>query len=482
MSTAIVWLRQDLRLCDNLALSTALENHQQVILLYILDEINIRPLGGASRWWLHHSLQAFMASLAPYSASLCLKRGDPQAIITSLLQQEKTITAIYWNRLYEPQAIARDTQLKSSLKNHGINVHSFNGSLLTEPTQIKTGQQGIFKVFTPYARVAKKTIAEKLTILPAPKKIPRLTSPLTSDELTSWDLLPTQPDWSADFTQWQPGERGAQERLEHFIAQDLENYAILRDRPDSPSTSYLSPHLHFGEISPRQIWQTLYPLTKGDITLSKGGEMLLRQLLWREFSTYLLYHFPELPEKSFRPQFDQFPWQTNEVALRAWQQGRTGFPLVDAGMRELWKTGYMHNRVRMITASFLTKDLLIDWRRGEQWFWDTLVDADLANNIASWQWVAGCGADAAPYFRIFNPTLQSQKFDPNGDYIRRYLPVLSKLPPRYIHQPHEAPPSILAEAGLVLGENYPQPIVDHKQARRLALEQYGKIKTARQVD
>ena len=474
MSSAIVWLRQDLRLCDNPALTTALNNHSPIILLYILDEINIRPLGGASRWWLHHSLQALMASLAPYSASLCLRRGDPHAIMTSLIQQEKTLSAIYWNRLYEPQAIARDTQLKSSLKNAGIEVHSFNGNLLTEPTHIKTGQQGIFKVFTPYARVAQNILVDSLTILPPPQKIPSFTPPLTSDELTSWDLLPTQPDWAASFTQWQPGEHGAQDRLEHFMTHDLENYATLRDRPDNPSTSYLSPHLHFGEISPRQVWQMLYPHTP--------GEALLRQLLWREFSTYLLYHFPDLPKKNFRPLFDQFAWQTNEATLRAWQQGKTGFPLVDAGMRELWKTGYMHNRVRMVTASFLTKDLLIDWRRGEQWFWDTLVDADLANNIASWQWVAGCGADAAPYFRIFNPTLQSQKFDPNGDYIRRHLPELKKLPARYIHEPHKAPPSLLAEAGLVLGQNYPSPIVNHKQARQLALEQYGKIKTARQSE
>ena len=444
--TALVWFRQDLRLSDNPALYHAAKAHDDIILLYVFDDTTPWPMGAAQRWWLHHSLMALQKQLKKSNIALTLKRGDARKILLALCEQHH-ISAVYWNRCYEPDAIARDSKIKEQLKDKQISVQSYNGSLLHEPWQILNKQGSYFKVFTPFWTACCLSPIDA-TILPKPKLTQKTRVP--SDNLDDWHLLPTQPNWAIDFSKhWQPGELHAHQQLNTFIEQQLQGYTTKRDIPASNATSYLSPHLHFGEISPKQIWHTIKSLEALQPHLENPGEHFIRQLGWREFSYHLLYHFPKLPEQNFRSEFDHFKWSTNKKLLTAWQQGNTGFPIVDAGMRELWHTGYMHNRVRMIAASFLVKDLLIDWRHGAAWFWDTLVDADLANNSMSWQWVAGCGVDAAPYFRIFNPTLQSKKFDPQHEYIRRWIPDLN---------------------------NYPKPIVDHDEARKMALAYYKRLK------
>ncbi|MDR3443068.1 MAG: deoxyribodipyrimidine photo-lyase [Legionella sp.] len=465
MNTALVWFRQDLRLADNPALSAALTYHNAVILLYIYDSSS-SSLGGAQQWWLHHSLQALSDSLKKQGLNLVLRQGDPLQIIEELTQQF-AIDTIYWNRCYEPAAIKRDTQIKAHMALRKVNVTSCNGSLLNEPWTIKNKAGDYFKVFTPYWKHCLQN-----TVLP--------TLPLSSnqaknidtsgDTLEKWNLLPQKPNWASAFSQyWQPGEKGAQNKLEEFINTNLRNYKSNRDIPEKNATSRLSPHLHFGEISPWAIWSAV-ALAKLDKDCDlPSAEHFLSELGWREFSYYLLYHVPTLPHKNFRKEFDAFPWHQDESALKRWQTGTTGYPLVDAGMRELWATGYMHNRVRMIAASFLTKDLLLDWRLGAAWFLDTLLDADLANNSASWQWVAGCGADAAPYFRIFNPVKQSMQFDPNGTYIRQWIPELAAMDNKEIHKPWTC-------TKLHTETNYPAPIVEHHEARQKALEYYQTLK------
>jgi deoxyribodipyrimidine photo-lyase len=383
-------------------------------------------------------------------------------------------SAVYWNRCYEPFAIARDTQLKETLQKGGVAVESFNGGLLHEPWEIATGSGGPFKVYTPYWRACLRKL------VPAPLPAPAVTfdpSVGNGDRLDDWELLPKNSDWAAGWdTLWEPGESGAIRRLDAFIDDGLAQYRQLRDRPDHANVSRLSPHLHWGEISPRQIWARM-TIEAQDVSRRDDIDKFLSELGWREFSHHLLYHYPSLPERNWRPAFDSYPWRNNPADLKAWQRGRTGYPLVDAGMRELWQTGWMHNRVRMIVASFLIKHLRIDWRQGEAWFWDTLVDADLANNAAGWQWVAGSGADASPYFRIFNPVVQGQKFDPDGTYVRRWCPELARLPNKHIHAPFNAPASILANAGVTLGTSYPHPIVDHDAARKQALAGYERVRS-----
>ncbi len=464
--TTLVWFRQDLRLRDNPALAAATG---AVIPLFILDETDPWQPGGASRWWLHHSLAALTRDLG----GLLVMQGDPQEIVPALV--EKTgAKAIHWNRCYEAHAIARDMALKKSLAEADVAVKSFNAALLHEPWEIATQSGTPFKVFTPYWRVCLATPVAP----PLHGKKPDVTIPkglgLKLDDL---ELLPRKPNWARSWeTIWTPGERGAAARLDTFLEDHLADYADGRDRPDLPNISRLSPHLHWGEISPRQIWAKLSHVSdpKTDRSLAKFRS----ELGWREFSHHLLYHFPSLPDRNWRGAFDAYPWSTSEAHLTAWQKGSTGYPFVDAGMRELWQTGFLHNRVRMVAASFLIKHLRIDWREGERWFWDTLVDADLANNASGWQWVAGSGADAAPYFRIFNPIAQGQKFDPQGDYVRRWCPELAKLPPDAIHAPFDADESVLKAAGVKLGVTYPKPIVDHDAARKAALEGYEKVKGA----
>ncbi len=472
---AILWFRQDLRLSDNAALSAAAAGGRAVLPLYILDDRE--PTGSAGRWWLHYSLKALGQALGKRGAPLLLMKGRADDILPRLAR-DVGAGSVVWNRCYEPHAITRDTALKASLKAEGLEVESFNAGLLFEPWEIKTKNGDPYKVFTPFWKAC---LARGNP--PPPQAAPRSLNPVAKaprgEDLETLNLRPNKPNWAKGLAaHWTPGEAGARARLSAFLDDALEDYGAGRDRPDVEATSRLSPHLHWGEIGPRQIWHALETrdLSDGRTRVGKAAAKFLSELGWREFSHHLLFHVPELPKENFNRSFDAFPWREDARALRAWQRGRTGYPLVDAGMRELWDTGWMHNRVRMVVASFLTKHLLIDWRAGADWFWDTLVDADMANNSASWQWVAGCGADAAPYFRIFNPVLQGQKFDPEGTYVRRWVPELTDMPAAHIHQPWAAPAEALRKASVELGRDYPNPIVDHKAARARALAAYERVK------
>ena len=463
----IHWFRQDLRLADNPALSAAVKSGT-VMPIYILDDDNAKDwkLGGASRWWLNHSLAALNKSLDGRLAFYC---GDAAKILPALCEQHD-VDAVYWNRCYEPWRIKRDSNIKNTLSELGISVNSFNGSLLREPWKTNKDDGTPYKVFTPfYRKLSPQLSPEHETIA-----VLDLTQLKLADHSLTLDALELKPKiaWYKTMQeQWQPGENGAYETLMQFLQNGLERYKTGRDFPGEESVSRLSPYLHFGEISPRQIFREASKMADG-----YNIEHFKREIIWREFSYVLLFNWPHIPERAFKPAYDNFPWRRDEQLLKKWQQGQTGFPLVDAGMRELRQTGYMHNRVRMLVASFLVKNLLIDWRCGQDWFWDCLVDADLASNSASWQWVAGCGADASPYFRIFNPTTQGEKFDPHGEYTKKYLPELSGLPDKYLYKPWEAPIEVLDQAGVALGENYPAPIVDLKQSRLQALEALALMK------
>jgi deoxyribodipyrimidine photo-lyase len=463
----LVWFRQDLRLADNPALREAIATGAPVIPLYVLDDATpgAWAAGGASRWWLHRSLVSLAGDLAKLGLRLILRRGAARACLDALIA-ETGAAGVYWNRCYEPFAIARDKAIKADLEARGLAARSFNAGLLFEPWTIASKSGTPFRVFTPFWKACLAGAAPALP-LPAPKRASGPAAWPASDALADWALLPAKPDWAGGFSIWTPGEAGAQERLASFIERALDGYAGLRDRPDIEATSRLSPHLHFGEISARQCFHA-----------GRRSEKFLAELGWREFAHHLLFAIPDLPETALRAEFRDFPWRDDDTKLRAWQKGRTGYPIVDAGMRELWQTGWMHNRVRMIAASFLVKHLLLPWQAGQAWFWDTLVDADLASNSASWQWVAGCGADAAPYFRIFNPMLQGTKFDPSGHYVRRFVPELARLPDAYLHTPWEAPEDVLRLAGVELGVDYPHPIVDHGEARARALAAFQSLKEA----
>ena len=471
--TTLVWFRQDLRLSDNPAFALA-ARRGPILPVFILDEGGEpgRPLGGASRWWLHHSLTALAHALG----GLLLRRGDARVILPELVQQSGA-QSVCWNRCYEPYAIARDQGLKKALEAQGAKVDTCNGSLLHEPWEVKSGDGRPFKIYTPFWRACLRQ-----AVAPAAAAAPAFTLadfPSRGERLEHWRLLPRQPDWATGFaSQWTPGEHGARARLREFLAHGLADYARLRDRPDRPNVSRLSPHLHWGEISPRQIWSATRAHLRLEPGLKADAEKFLAEIGWREFAYHLLFHFPNLPHSNWKREFDLYPWQDSARQLRAWQRGQTGYPFVDAGLRELWSTGYMHNRVRMIVASFLVKHLRIDWRAGERWFWDTLLDADLANNVAGWQWVAGSGADAAPYFRIFHPIEQGRKFDPDGNYVRRWCPELARLPTEHLHAPFDAPPSVLEAAGVVLGKTYALPLVEHRAARQAALDAYAAVKRA----
>lgn len=470
MDTAIVWFKQDLRLSDNPALYYATLENNNIIPLYILDETLPDLLGQAQQWWLNHSLVALQDQFHQLKSNLILKRGNPYKILSELCKDYK-VSTIYWNRCYEPLAIERDMKIKKEFMAQGIKIKSYQGNLLHEPWEIMNKQGTYFKVFTAFW---KKCLTQPvdITILPTPALKPQKLA-LNSDLLNSWKLLPTKPNWAQGLSHtWQPGELAAQEQFAEFISERLKNYSMGRDFPAQNATSRLSPYLHFGEISCTQIWKTIKELEAHHPSLGSVCEHFLREIGWREFSYHLLYHFPKLPEENFQKKFNYFSWESNKKLLSAWQKGQTGYPIIDAGMRELWYSGYMHNRVRMITASFLTKHLLIDWRDGAQWFWNTLVDADLANNSMSWQWVAGSGVDSAPYYRIFNPILQSEKFDKEGEYIRRWVPELSRLSNKDLHQPWTTPKNVLRAAGLILGKDYPEPVVEHEFARERALARY----------
>lgn len=474
---AVLWLRNDLRLADHPALSSAIASKRPLIPLYIFDENAPGEwrMGGASRWWLGQSLAALSDELEKRGSKLIVKRGDTVDVLTKLIK-DTGAEEIYCSRAYEPWAAKLEQNVKGAVEKFGATIKRYCGALLREPESLRTKSDEPYKVYTPFWRTLSSGFVPG-QLLSAPKTIPAPKKWPVSDKLESWELSPTKPDWAAGMREaWTPGENGARSRLTRFLKNALTDYREQRNRPDIEGTSRLSPHLHFGEISPRTCWVMANHAAAEDYKKEKGLETFLKELVWREFSYSLLHHWPDLPEKPFRPEFKYFPWSKSDQRLRAWQRGQTGFPIVDAGMRELWVTGYMHNRVRMIVASFLIKDLLIPWQQGEAWFWDTLVDADLANNAASWQWVAGSGADAAPYFRIFNPVTQGQKFDPEGDYVRRWVPEVAKLPAEMIHEPWSATELELEAAGVRLGDNYPHPIVDHAIARVRALEAYETVK------
>lgn len=453
----IVWLRQDLRLADHPALAAAITRGGPVLPVYVLDEGDAWAPGGASRWWLHQSLAALKDALG---GALVLRRGKPEEVLPSLVA-ETGARAVLWNRRYEPHEAAREGRVGRALSAAGIDTRIFPGSLLFEPGSVLSKGGNPFQVFTAFWRCA-LSLPEPAKPIAAPRHIPAPAIIPASDDL---GLMPRLHWWQGMAAQWQPGEAGAAARLRAFLDGAVETYAVMRDRPDEEGTSRLSPHLAFGEISPRQVWHAA--MAQPDST---GRETFLKELGWREFSYSLLATHPDLPHRPLRREFEAFAWASDDAGLEAWRKGMTGYPIVDAGMRQLWQTGWMHNRVRMIVASFLVKDLLLPWATGEEWFWDTLVDADLAANAASWQWVAGCGADAAPYFRVFNPVLQGEKFDPHGRYVRRWVPELAGMPDPHIHRPWEAPP--LMRAGL----KYPLPVVDHGTARKRALAAYQGLK------
>jgi len=467
--TAIVWFRRDLRLADNPALHAAAAENDAIIPVFLFAKAGVGSWsdGAASRVWLHESLQALAADLKAAGSRLILREGCDLATLRQLVAETGAARA-YWNRLYEPRTIERDSVICEALREDGLEVRCFNAALLYEPWQVSNKQGGPYRVYTPFWRELESrgrpaSPLARVRKLPAPVKWPE------SEPIENLRLLPDFPWHSGMLESWQPGEKGAHQRLHEFLEGPVEAYAVRRDLPGEPGTSRLSPHLHFGEISPRSVFCE---------TLARGQKItpFLRQIVWREFAHHLLYHFPETVEANLNRAFDAFPWRESPSGLRAWQRGQTGYPIVDAGMRELWHTGWMHNRVRMIVGSFLVKDLLIHWHEGARWFWDTLVDADLANNTLGWQWIAGCGADAAPYFRVFNPVTQGEKFDASGAYVRRWVPELGGLPDKFLHRPWEAPDAIRRAAGVVLGERYPQPIVDHAEARIKALQAYDRIR------
>jgi deoxyribodipyrimidine photo-lyase len=474
----LVWFRDDFRLSDHPALHAAAATKRPVICLYVLDETSkakgARSIGGATRWWLAQSLRVLGERLGKAGVPLVLRKGSAAKLIPELAR-DNGVTDVFWNTIVQAPHLTIERHISEALHDLGINAHSLPGDLLVAPDRVRTKDGRGLRVFTPFWRRVQGMGAPPAT-LPAPRQL-HPGPKLAGDTIDSFKLEPTRPDWAGGLREtWTPGEATAQKRLQGFLKENVKGYTEDRDRPDRDGTSNLSPHLRFGEISPRQVWHAAQftaaerPGHVGDL------DKFLSELAWREFCRHLLFDLPDLNTRNLQSSFDAFPCRNDEKDLVAWQRGKTGYPIVDAGMRQLWHTGVMHNRVRMVVASFLVKHLLIDWREGEQWFWDTLVDADAGSNPANWQWVAGCGADAAPYFRIFNPILQGEKFDPNGDYVKQWVPELAGLPKKLIHQPWDATPLELASADITLGKTYPHPIIDHKKGRERALKAYEKVR------
>ena len=472
--TTLLWFRQDLRLQDHAALAAATEGGRRVVPVYVLDDDSPGAwrLGGAARWWLHHSLESLSRSLAERGSALVLRRG-PSATCLAALAQEVGATEVHAGRMHEPWARRADEVVATALGQVGAALHLHRTATLFDLDGIRSKTGGIYGVYGPFAK--------QMRTRPAPVEVPaapeRIASPAlpASDPLASWGLLPTRPDWAGGFREtWQVGEDAAHARLRAFVDKAVHGYDTGRNLPGQPGTSMVSAHLHWGELSPGQVWRAAAAASE---TTGQGIETYLGEILWRDFSAYLLWHNPAMPEQPLRPSFAALPFRDAPAELEAWRRGRTGVPIVDAGMRQLWRIGWMHNRVRMITASFLVKQLLISWQEGEAYFWDTLVDADLASNSASWQWIAGCGIDSQPFFRVFNPVSQGEKFDPAGAYVRLWVPELAQLPDRYVHAPWTAPAAVLEAAGVRLGRNYPAPIVDLAHGRQRALDAYrGTVK------
>jgi deoxyribodipyrimidine photo-lyase len=479
---AILWFRGDLRLRDNEALQAAVATGRAVIPVFVLDEGagGGQPPGGASRWWLQGSLEALARDLESRGTRLILRRGDSAAQLRELIA-ETGAHMVCWNRLHAPAEAARDEALRREFAATGFEVFEGSGQLLFDPAVVRNQSGGPFQVFTPFWRHCQNRERPR----PAGERVPAaFAAPAhwpRSDVLGRWVLRP-QRGWAAEFpSSGEPGEAGARRRLADFIARAMDGYREERDKPALDGTSRLSAALHFGELTPRQVWAAVEAASResGVMPRSRGAQVFLDEVGWREFAHHLLWHFPETPAQPLRPEYASFPWRRDAAVQRAWQRGLTGYPIVDAGMRQLWRTGWMHNRVRMITASVFVKQLLQPWTDGAAWFWDTLVDADLASNTLGWQWSAGCGADAAPYFRIFNPVLQGEKFDPQGDYVRRWVPELARVPAKFIHQPWTAEPLELAEAGVRLGGDYPLPVVEPGAGRARALAALAEWKRAK---
>lgn len=475
---AIVWLRQDLRLADNPALQAACRRGGPVVPVFVRapEEEGAWPPGSASRWWLHHSLAEMAEEFHVAGTELVIREGPSLAELQRVAKAAGA-SSVFWNRRYEPASIARDRKVEEGLRAAGLEVESWNAALLHEPWTIQNKAGRPFQVFTPFWKTC-LAAAEPGEPLPAPRRLATPPRPPASLPLAALGLEP-KLNWTAGLRAvWHPGSAGANTELERFLHDGILTYSEGRNRPDLVGTSRLSPHLHFGEISTRQVWHAVKRFAESrSIPASVWrGWQFLTELGWREFAHHLLFHFPHTPEQPLRSEFGRFPWRKNAASLRAWQRGQTGYPLVDAGMRELWTTGWMHNRLRMVVASFLVKNLLLPWQEGARWFWDTLVDADLANNTLGWQWTAGCGADAAPFFRIFNPVSQGEKFDPEGNYVRCWVPELARLPSAWIHHPWQAAPAALAAARVELGRTYPRPIVCHLVSREVALEAYQEIR------
>ena len=463
----LVWVRRDFRLHDNPALFQA-ACKGEVVPVFIWDphdDDEWMP-GAASRVWLHHALLDFSRALKGVGSRLVIRKGRSGDVLLQIAK-EYLIDKVSWNRAYEPASIKRDQAIKTRLRQEGLEVESYQGDLLVEPWKLKNKQGEPYKVYTAFWNQLIAT-AEIPKPLESVRSLSYKGKWPESTDVESLQLLPKIRWDKKMMSSWQVSESAALQMMEKFIDGSIADYTSHRDRPDITGTSKLSPHLHFGQISPRELWQK--------IPKKAVNQPFLRQIVWREFAFHLMFHFPHSTNSNLRKSFDAFPWIQNKKDLKNWQTGHTGYPIVDAGMRELWHTGWMHNRVRMIVASFLVKHLLIDWKEGAKWFWDTLVDADLANNSMGWQWVAGSGADAAPYFRIFNPITQGERFDPEGLYIQKWIPEIAKLSPPWIFRPWEAKAEILEKAGIKLGKNYPLPIIDHDFARRRALTAYDKTK------
>lgn len=462
----LLWLTQDLRISDHMPLRDAVKQGYEVIPLYIYSEEDEHPwsMGSASKWWLHHSLKSLCSSYEGKGSRLIIRKGKFLTVLKEMIE-ETGAEAIFYHKRVEPFARNSEDKLSGYFQKEGIGFHGYYDNLLFTPGSVLNGKNEPYQVYTPFYKACLKMPVPRPPIA-QPDHLNKVNTSIQSLEVDELALLPSIP-WDKEFyTLWMPGEERAKERLKYFAAHNVAEYSTHRDYPYMDATSRLAPHFHFGEISPFQVWKVVEKAS------GEKGSSYLRQLIWREFAHHMLYHFPHTDVSPLREEFKHFPWKKNAKLFGVWKKGLTGYPIVDAGMRQLWRLGWMHNRLRMIVGSFLVKDLLIPWQEGEKWFWDTLVDADLSNNAFGWQWVGGCGADAAPYFRIFNPVIQGEKFDPEGQYVRAFVPELKDLPNEWIHKPWLAPEDVLRSAGVTLGKTYPHPVVDHNEARNLALEYY----------